>query len=657
MSGGTVLVVDSTGSLASVLEGALASAGLAAKTAYNCRQAFDLVQHLPPCLILYDADLNAEMPVEHACQLIRDVPQCRTVPILLVTARADDIDGRVAAAGASGYLQKPVRPEVFFEWLGQHRDMLKSFTAPAPPPPPGTRAPAPPPPPSMHTPPITPPRPPGPPAPSMHTPPVTPPQAAGLNEHFSPVRQPLDRSGTPKPVTLAPELLEVPKPERPPVIDHTLLEVPEEPRQRPPTLLDIEPEPVQDSPNPAPSPSDEGSLRHIVVIDNDLLVQRTLRELVRWRIPYVWAGTVSDGAVLLKDDPPAAIFIEYGMPDMAGDEACRVLKALDNFSDIPIYLMSGNDDGAMLPIVADCNANGHVKKPFTAAVFHAFLRCQKLISVSADRPPSTPAPPPANPLAVLGAPPRAAQPARAAPPTPAAPVTPVAPPLPQSPPKPVVPLVVPPVAPPRASPIIPPTARPTGGASGDDLELDLELPTIDDLPPPTLEPPDIVLPPLASLPPVAAAVVAPPASIKPMSDDEKRLQACLDIGRKKKREALPMLLQLVDEGSSNLVESACWSLGELGDPSAVDVLCKAMRDQPTATKVKALEAIGKIRAFTAVAKIVDFIPKADDKTKLAMIDCLLAIGGPHVKKGLSILSRDFSSSVSVRAHDALLTLV
>ena len=196
-------------------------------------------------------------------------------------------------------------------------------------------------------------------------------------------------------------------------------------------------------------------------------------------------------------------------------------------------------------------------------------------------------------------------------------------------------------------------------ATPDELELDLELPTFDlpepDLALPKLPEADLPAPPLT---PISVDQVAAPAvkPVAPMSQEEKRIKACLDIGRQKRREALPMLVQLVTEGASNLVEHACWSLGELGDPSAVDALILAMKEHETPVKVKAVEALGKIGAFTAIPKVVEYIPKADDKTKMAIVDCLVAIGGPQVKKGLVLLSRDFNSSVSGRAHDALVSL-
>ena len=57
--------------------------------------------------------------------------------------------------------------------------------------------------------------------------------------------------------------------------------------------------------------------RHILVIDHDPLIQRTLRALARWQIPFEWARTVAEGAAFLKDERPAAVvhridFARYG---------------------------------------------------------------------------------------------------------------------------------------------------------------------------------------------------------------------------------------------------------------------------------------------------------------------------------------------------------
>ena len=114
-------------------------------------------------------------------------------------------------------------------------------------------------------------------------------------------------------------------------------------------------------------------------------------------------------------------------------------------------------------------------------------------------------------------------------------------------------------------------------------EPDLALPTLDE--------PALPEPPLT---PISVDVVATPLAtpVIPMSQEEKRIKACLDIGRQKRREAIPMLIQLVKEGASNLVEHACWSLGELGDPTAVEALIQAMKEQETPVQSKGCRSIG-----------------------------------------------------------------
>ena len=340
-----------------------------------------------------------------------------------------------------------------------------------------------------------------------------------------------------------------------------------------------------------PQETEETSSSHILFIDDDPLIQRVLRKLSAWKVTFELARTVEEGAALLKDERPAAVFIELSLPDMSGDKACQFLKNVPRYNDLPIFLIGEERAEELSETVEQSKADGYLAKPFTAPSLHDFLR-EKVFSPKAEQEPSPKAPSTMNP-SNLG---------RTVP-----------------------------------SPVRLEKADALASIGEDsseeylDLELELELPKFEE---------------------VDETLARSGQGDEPKED---KVEACLDLGRQKRREALPMLIHLVDEGASSLIPHACWSLGEIGDPQAVEVLIKAVKEYDRKVKSKALEALGKIGAFTAVPKVIDYIPEANDETKLAIVSFLQIIGGPKAKKGLLLLSRDFNSTVSQRAHDALLS--
>ncbi len=407
MTNGLVLIIDSSGSVEASIHDALECSMLSATTVFTFRQAFEFIKESPPVLIMVDGDDNSEMPVEHACQLIHDVPQCASTPILLITTDTEQAPALVEKATATSWLSKPLQQVSFFEWLGLNRELLTEnitvqkatvpspLPLPPPPPPPSPSVVLPPPPPKQPSAPLPPPPmaiAPPPPRPLTNPPlnyPIRPPARPQtgtqplIDESLQPVKIAKSRPQGGKPITIAPELLKSAPLPRPPVIEQSLMETEETlPVSKPVTLeIEIAEEPVSEE-----VPIDEKdevssavAADHILFIDNDPLIQKTLRKLAQWQVSYEWARTVSEGAALLKDEIPAAVFIEINLPDMAGSDVCSYLKSQPLFSDLPIFLMSEQDTALALPAVADCKANGHVKKPFTAETLYAFLRCQSLV--------------------------------------------------------------------------------------------------------------------------------------------------------------------------------------------------------------------------------------------------------------------------------------
>ena len=121
-----ILVVEDEVNIASFVSAYLEKAGYAVDRAVNGAEAKEKAVSANPSLILLDLNL----PDMDGLEVCRHVRATSTVPILMLTARDDDVDKIVGLeVGADDYLTKPVNPR---ELVARIRSILRRATAPPP---------------------------------------------------------------------------------------------------------------------------------------------------------------------------------------------------------------------------------------------------------------------------------------------------------------------------------------------------------------------------------------------------------------------------------------------------------------------------------------------------------------------------------------------
>lgn len=102
-----ILVVDDEDDLRKVLEFNLRNAGFQTLSASNGREAIALAESEVPDLILLDVMLP-DIQGTQVCQQIKTNPALREIPIVMVTARGEEIDRVVGfELGVDDYIVKP----------------------------------------------------------------------------------------------------------------------------------------------------------------------------------------------------------------------------------------------------------------------------------------------------------------------------------------------------------------------------------------------------------------------------------------------------------------------------------------------------------------------------------------------------------------------
>jgi len=117
-----ILVVEDESRIAEVLERYLRAEGFVTERASNGRQALELWRAFDPDLILLDLML----PEIDGLEVARSIRAKSNVPILMVTAKADEVDRLVGLElGADDYITKPFSPR---EVVARVRAVLRRTT-------------------------------------------------------------------------------------------------------------------------------------------------------------------------------------------------------------------------------------------------------------------------------------------------------------------------------------------------------------------------------------------------------------------------------------------------------------------------------------------------------------------------------------------------
>jgi len=103
----TILVVEDETSIASFVAAYLKNAGYAVRTAATGQAALAELSREPPTLIVLDLNL----PDGDGVELCRRIRKSSDVPILMLTARDEDVDKIIGLeVGADDYMTKPFNP-------------------------------------------------------------------------------------------------------------------------------------------------------------------------------------------------------------------------------------------------------------------------------------------------------------------------------------------------------------------------------------------------------------------------------------------------------------------------------------------------------------------------------------------------------------------
>jgi twitching motility two-component system response regulator PilH len=116
----------------------------------------------------------------------------------------------------------------------------------------------------------------------------------------------------------------------------------------------------------------------ILVIDDSATIVALLRRMLRQNgYETSEAGDAEQGIALATGNPPDLIFLDIVLPGMNGFAALRHLRRGDATRDIPIIMISGNEQATEEFYLYRIGADDFMKKPFARA--EVFARIDRLL--------------------------------------------------------------------------------------------------------------------------------------------------------------------------------------------------------------------------------------------------------------------------------------
>lgn len=114
--------------------------------------------------------------------------------------------------------------------------------------------------------------------------------------------------------------------------------------------------------------------RRILTIDDSAALQQFIQRALTKKLPdhaLSFASAGAEGLGLAASEKPDLILLDYGLPDISGDEVCRGLQADAETAGLPIILMGRQPDELKRTKGAFENVIQTIPKPFTADQLYA----------------------------------------------------------------------------------------------------------------------------------------------------------------------------------------------------------------------------------------------------------------------------------------------
>ena len=112
----------------------------------------------------------------------------------------------------------------------------------------------------------------------------------------------------------------------------------------------------------------------LLVIDDNAEVLKLMRLLLNEEFDLDFASSGEAALVMLRDKAPDLVLSDVMMPGMDGQTLCRMIKADEKLSHIPVILVTARSGSEMLAEGIESGADDYIAKPFDSVELKARIR-------------------------------------------------------------------------------------------------------------------------------------------------------------------------------------------------------------------------------------------------------------------------------------------
>ena len=108
--------------------------------------------------------------------------------------------------------------------------------------------------------------------------------------------------------------------------------------------------------------TDSESQKTILLVDDDAVMIRTLREGLSTSYKVLPANSGVNALKILERAKPDLILLDYEMPGMNGPEVLAILRSKDETAKIPVMFLTAKNDLASISLIEALKPDGHMLK-------------------------------------------------------------------------------------------------------------------------------------------------------------------------------------------------------------------------------------------------------------------------------------------------------
>lgn len=109
--------------------------------------------------------------------------------------------------------------------------------------------------------------------------------------------------------------------------------------------------------------SDTANKPIILVIDDNMILLRTVKEMLESMFVVRIAKSTEQAIETFKAVVPHLILLDYEMPEMNGEETLKLFRSYPQIKHVPIIFLTGSSDAKTVKKLLSLNPEGYVIKP------------------------------------------------------------------------------------------------------------------------------------------------------------------------------------------------------------------------------------------------------------------------------------------------------